>query len=68
METQIVVNWTSVIFGVFSVVISILGFFILRVIRGYDSQIKDLFERTKDLPAIKEAIEWIKEELREKNK
>ncbi|MFX1587735.1 MAG: hypothetical protein ACFFC1_06250 [Promethearchaeota archaeon] len=63
METQITINWTSIIFGVFSVIISVLGFLLLRIIKGYDSQIKELFERTKDLAAIKEAIDWIKKEI-----
>lgn len=67
METQIVVNWTSIIFGIFSVVLSILGFFLLRIIKGYDSQIKELFERTKDIPAIKTDIDWIKDEVRKKD-
>lgn len=66
METEITINWTSIIFGIFSIILSLFGFIVFRIIKGYDGQIRELFERTKDIPAIKEAIDWIKEELRKK--
>lgn len=64
METQITINLTTIFFAIFSIFVSIFGFFIVRMVKGYDGQIKEIFERTKDLPAIRESIEWIKDELR----
>lgn len=64
METKIVINVTTILFTVFSIFMSVLGYFIVRTVKGYDKQIQELFERTKDIPAIREAIEWIKTELK----
>jgi hypothetical protein len=38
----------------------LFGFFALRFIKGYDEKIQLLFARTEDLPAIREAITWLK--------
>jgi len=38
------------------------GFFVKRMVKGYDDQIKDLYSKTQDLPAIREAIKWLKED------
>lgn len=39
---------------------SLFGFLVIRLIRGYDEKITDLFKKTEDLPAIRCNIEWIK--------
>ena len=68
METQVTINLTSVIFGVFTIIVSIFGYFIVRMVKGYDSQIKELFERTRSLPGIETDIEWLKEECKKVKK
>jgi hypothetical protein len=68
LETQISINITTIIFTIVSIVIGIFGFFLVRMVKGYDSQIKELFERTKDMSGIREAIDWLKCEIREVKK
>lgn len=41
-----------------------LGFLIIRLVRNYDSQIKELFNITKDIPAIKTDIVWLKDGIK----
>lgn len=68
MENQITINLTGVIVAAFSLFVSIFSFFILRMVKGYDGQIKEIFERTEDLPAIRTDISWIKDELQKDKK
>lgn len=65
LETKIIINYSTIIFTAFSIIVSVFGFFIIRMVKGYDKQISELFDRTKDLPGIREAIDWIKCEVRE---
>ena len=64
METKIVINLTTIVFTVFSIFVSIFGYFIVRMVKGYDSQIKELFDRTKDMSGIKTDIDWLKSEIK----
>jgi hypothetical protein len=41
----------------------LLSFFTLRLIRGYDKQIKELYERTENIPAIETDIDWLKKNV-----
>lgn len=41
----------------------LLSFFALRLIRGYDKQIKELYERTENIPAIETDIDWLKKNV-----
>lgn len=66
MENQITVSIATVISFVVSIVIGVFGFFVVRMVKGYDGQIKELFDRTKDLPGIRTDIDWLKEELKDK--
>jgi hypothetical protein len=68
LETQVTLNLTNVLFAIFGIIVSVFGFFIVRMVKGYDGQIKELFERTKDMSGIREAIDWLKCEIREINK
>lgn len=36
-----------------------IGFFIVRLLRGYDEKFKDIYGKIEDLPAIREAIKWL---------
>jgi hypothetical protein len=45
--------------GVLAFFNGLVGFFGIRLIRKYDEQIRELFERTKDLPAVRESIRWL---------
>ena len=65
METQIAVNYSTIVFTAFGLVISVFGFFIVRMVKKYDDQISELFDRTRDMPAIKTEIDWLKCEVRE---
>lgn len=71
METKVIISIGSIL--VF--VNGILTFFVIRMVHGYDEQIKKLFERTSELRdelsdtknKITEActnIEWLKKELK----
>lgn len=42
----------------------LLGFFSIRLIRGYDEQIKELFAKTKAIPGIETDIEWLKDAVK----
>jgi hypothetical protein len=66
LEEKNTVNWASVILFACSFVVNFFSFIVLRITSGYDKKIETLFEKTEDLPAIREAIEWIKETLRTK--
>jgi hypothetical protein len=66
LETKIIINITAIIFSAFSILVCIIGYFIVRLVKSYDDKIRELFDRTEDLPAIRESIAWIKEDLREK--
>lgn len=75
MEEKTVIYIASIVGSTAGVVIALVGWFITRMVRGYDDQIKALFEkiddlrddlaeRTKDIPVIKTDIEWIKSEVK----
>lgn len=75
MEEKTLAYIAGIIGSIAGLVIAIAGWFITRMVRGYDDQIKELFrknddlrddlaERTADIPAIKTDIEWIKSEVK----
>jgi hypothetical protein len=61
LETKIVVNWSVILFVINCIVLPIFGFFIHRMVKGYDDQIKELQERTEDLSTIRKTLEQITE-------
>lgn len=69
METQITIDLSIVIISLVSfigsILIAVFSFLSHRLVKGYDGQIKELFERTKDLPAIRECNRWVEKELKE---
>lgn len=75
MEEKTVIYIAGIIGSIAGLIAAITGWFITRMVRGYDDQIKTLFgkiddlrddlaERTKDIPIIKTDIEWIKPEVK----
>jgi len=39
----------------------VFGFFVIRLIKGYDDQIRDVYQKITDIPAIKTDINWLKD-------
>lgn len=39
----------------------LFGYLVARFVNGIDKKFDELFERTKDLPAIRNDIDWIKD-------
>ena len=75
MEEKTIAYIAGIIGSIAGLIIAIAGWFIARMVRGYDDQIKTLFqkidylrddlaERTADIPAVKTDIEWIKSEVK----
>lgn len=75
MEEKTLAYIAGIIGSIAGLIIAIAGWFITRMVRGYDDQIKELFrknddlrddlaERTADIPAVKTDIEWIKSEVK----
>ncbi len=75
MEEKTLAYIAGIIGSIAGLVIAIAGWFITRMVRGYDDQIKELFrknddlrddlaERTADIPVMKTDIEWIKSEVK----
>lgn len=65
MEKQAAFSLYGFIVAIGSIFISVITAFVARLVKGYDSQVKELFERTEDLPAVRKEIEWVKNELSE---
>lgn len=65
MEGQSTFDWTIIIAWCFSCVAGLFSFISLRIVSRYDGQFHELFERTKDLPAIREAIEEFEKRISE---
>ena len=75
MEEKTLAYIAGIIGSIAGLIIAIVGWFIARMVRGYDDQIKALFrkiddlrddlaERTADIPVMKTDIEWIKSEVK----
>ena len=47
-------------------VVALCIFFILRIIKAYDKDIDCLYERTEDLPEIRNDIEWLEKTKKDK--
>jgi hypothetical protein len=62
MEYKIIMALVAVLFGSWT----LFGYLVLRLITGIDEKFKKLFDITEDLPAIREAIEWLKIGKKEK--
>jgi hypothetical protein len=61
-------NLYQVIIGLALILVgsgSLFGYLVIRLIRNYDDQIKELFECTRDLPAVRKDIEWLTDEWKE---
>jgi len=54
---KIIVTLSGILVGSWVV----FGFFVVRLIRGYDDQIKDVYQKISDIPAIKTDIIWLKD-------
>lgn len=53
----------KILIGLVSVLVfggGLFGFFVVRLVRGYDEKIRELFAKIEDLPAIRKDIEWLK--------
>jgi len=70
LETQISVNFSTIIYTVVSIVISAFGFFVIRLVKGYDTQVKELYrsrdEQSTRIAKLETEIDWLKCELRDK--
>jgi hypothetical protein len=64
LENQIAVNYSTIILTICGIVVSIFGYFIVRMVKNYDKQISELFDRTKNLSGLETDIEWLKCEIR----
>lgn len=65
METQVTISWTGVFSAAVFLFVSIIGFFVVRIIKGYDGQIKQLFTKTDDLDTIRDLIKDNREKITE---
>jgi hypothetical protein len=67
LEAKTFIYFSGIIGSIAGIVVAVIGYFIVRMVRGYDEQIKKLFERvdelTEEIPAIKTNIEWLKKIL-----
>ena len=75
MEEKTIAYIAGIIGSIAGLVIALVGWFVARMVRGYDDQIKTLFQkidylrddfakRTADIPVMKTDIEWIKSEVK----
>lgn len=48
---------------VMGVIVSVLGYLIVRLFKGFDERITKIECKTDDISAIREALDWIKDEL-----
>ena len=54
---KLFVGTVALLFGSWA----IFGYFVIRYIAGTDKKFETLFTRTEDMPAIREAIKWLKD-------
>lgn len=52
----------------FGIILSFVGFFLIRLIKGYDKKHDKHFEKTDQIPGIKAEIKNIKEICKERHK
>lgn len=45
--------------GFMVIIGGLFGWLIVRMVRGYDDKLKDIYCKIEDLPAIREAIKWL---------
>ena len=75
MEEKTIAYIAGIIGSIAGLVIALVGWFVARMVRGYDDKIKTLFQkidylrddfakRTADIPVMKTDIEWIKSEVK----
>jgi hypothetical protein len=67
LENQIAVNYSTIILTACNIMVGIFGFFVVRLVKGFDGQVKELYRRTDEystkIAKLENDIQWIKCEI-----
>lgn len=59
---QIDINLTAIIVAIGSFLVSVISLLVAKLSKSNERKFDELFDRTKDLPAIRNDIDWLKRE------
>jgi hypothetical protein len=59
---QIDINLTAIIVAIGSFLVSVVSLLVAKLSKSNERKFDELFDRTKDLPAIRNDIDWLKRE------
>lgn len=62
MENALLYKIVIGLMGFMAISGSICVWLVIRLIKGYDDKIRDVYCKIEDLPAVREAIKWLKGE------